>query len=126
MKSYIFLKVCSISPIFWEKCLNIFLPLLFYKKVFRGDISVMVKRTLSPRSIIDLEGNIAYAEGFQAWNLIRLKKEIIDEFPQLREKRSKFKYRIVFHRTYEELLKAVKRLKSDEVMPMLMFLYRED
>lgn len=85
----------------------------------------MTKKTLSPKSLIDIEGNVAYAEGFQAWNLIRLKKEIIDEFPQLREKRSRFTYQMIFHRTYKELLKTIKKLKNNDVMPMLMFLYKE-
>jgi len=50
----------------------------------------MNKRTLIPRTLIDIEGKLIYNEGFQAWNTIRLKKEIFSEFPELKEKRSKF------------------------------------
>ena len=82
-------------------------------------------KPLSPKKLIDIQGKIAYAEGFQAWNLIRLKKEIIDEFPQLREKRSSFLYRVVFHRTHEELLKEIKKLRNYDVMPMLLLLYKD-
>lgn len=49
-----------------------------------------------------------------------------NEFPQLKEKRSKFSYKLVFHRTFEELLKEIKKLKNENVMPMLLWLGRED
>ena len=85
----------------------------------------MNKRTLIPRKIINIDGKIAYGEGFQSWNLIRLKKEIINEFPQLKEKRSSFSYKLIFHRTFEELLKEIKKLKNENVMPMLLWLCKE-
>ena len=85
----------------------------------------MEKRLISPKKIIDVEGKLAYAEGFQSWNILRLKKEIVDEFPQLKEKRSNFSYKLIFCRNYEELLNYFKKLKSDSVMPMLMWMYKE-
>ena len=86
----------------------------------------MTKRTLIPRNIINIEGKLAYGEGFQSWILIKIKKEIINEFPQLKEKRSLFSYKLIFHRTYEELFKAIKKLKNDDVMPMLLWLCKEE
>ena len=85
----------------------------------------MEKRTLIPRTVIDIEGKLIYNEGFQAWNTIRLKKEIFNDFPQLKEKRSKFSYNMKYFRTYEELLKTIKDLKKENVMPILMFLYKD-
>ena len=85
----------------------------------------MEKRPLSPKRIIDINGKLAYAEGFQSWNILRLKKEIVDEFPQLKEKRSNFSYKMIFCRDHEELLTHIKKLKSDSVMPMLMWMYKE-
>ena len=85
----------------------------------------MERKALTPKKIIDIDGKLAYAEGFQSWNLIRLKKEIVDEFPQLREKRSIFSYKMVFCRNYGELLDYIKKLKNDAVMPMLMWMYKE-
>ena len=85
----------------------------------------MQKRPLSPKTIIDIEGKLAYAEGFQSWNILRLKKEIINEFPALKEKRSEFSYKLMFCRSYEDLLKLVKKLKGEEVMPLLLWMYRE-
>ena len=69
-----------------------------------------------------------YSEGFQAWNVIRLKKELFEEFPELKEKRSKFSYKLIFHRTPEEFEKAVKELKkkNQEVMPMMLWLFKEN
>lgn len=87
----------------------------------------MSKKTLIPRTIINSQGKLAYSEGFQAWNTIRLKKELFSEFPELKEKRSKFSYQLMFHRTIEEFENAVKQLKKSgaEILPLLLFLYKE-
>lgn len=84
-----------------------------------------MKNALTPKRIINVEGKIAYAESFQAWNVIRLKKELVDEFPQLKEKRSSFSYKIVFCRDFKEITSHINKLKNDSVMPMLMWLYKE-
>jgi hypothetical protein len=84
-----------------------------------------MKKPLTPKRIIDIDGKLAYAEGFQSWNTLRLKREIVDEFPQLKEKRSAFSYRLMFFRTHEELLNAIKKLKNEEVMPMILWMYKE-
>jgi len=86
----------------------------------------MEKRSLIPRTVIDIDGKLIYNESFQAWNTIRLKKEIFSEFPQLKEKRSKFSYNMKYFRTFEELLNAIKKMKNEDVMPILMFLYKEN
>jgi hypothetical protein len=86
----------------------------------------MKKNALIPRTKIDSEGKVAYSESFQAWNTIRLKKELFEEFPQLKEKRSKFSYQLIFCRSHEELLNKIKGLKQDSIMPLLMWLYKED
>lgn len=85
----------------------------------------MERKALAPKKIIDVEGKLAYAEGFQSWNILRLKKEIVNEFPQLKEKRSNFSYKLIFCRNHEELLNHIKKLKNDSVMPMLMWMYKE-
>ena len=85
----------------------------------------MERKVLTPKRIIDIDGKLAYAEGFQSWNLIRLKKEIVDEFPQLKEKRSNFSYKLIFCRNHEELLNHIKKLREEEVMPLLLWMYKE-
>lgn len=86
-----------------------------------------MKKTLIPRTKIDSEGKIAYSESFQAWNTIKLKKELFSEFPQLKEKRSKFSYQLTYFRNCKELEKEIKLLiqKEKEVMPLLLFLYKD-
>ncbi len=71
----------------------------------------MEKKSLTPRNFIDVEGRIIYSEGNQAWNLIKLKKEFLNEFYQLKEKRLKvFSYKMLYYRTYEEFEKVVKEI----------------
>jgi len=56
------------------------------------------RKPLAPRKVINVKGKVHYSESNQAWNVIQLRKEIIQEFPQLKEKRSKFAYKMVLHK----------------------------
>ena len=87
----------------------------------------MEKKTLTPRRIIDSNGKIIYNESAQAWNIIKLKKELFDEFPELKEKRSAFSYKLKFFRDQEELEKAYQKFKKakDKAMPMILVLYKD-
>ena len=68
-----------------------------------------------------------YDEKSQAWGLIRLKSEIVREFPQLSEKRSKFSYELKYYRKIEEFEKLVKDLKKKKVeaLPVLVWMFKE-
>jgi len=84
------------------------------------------KRPLKPRKIINVKGRVHYSESNQSWNTIVLKKEFLNEFHQLKEKRSKFSYEMIFGRTEEEMIEAIKQIIKDKnLMPVLMFLYRD-
>jgi len=86
----------------------------------------MQQKSLTPRKLIEINGNLYYHETSQAWSIIRLKNELINEFFQLKEKRSKFSYKMIYYRDYEEFDKAVKELiKSKEILPILLFLKKE-
>jgi hypothetical protein len=86
----------------------------------------MTKKTISPRKIVKVNGILSYDEALQAWSILRLRKDLINEFNQLKEKRSKFSYELLFYRSYEEFEKAMKDLvKKEEVLPILMFLKKE-
>ena len=77
------------------------------------------------KETLNIKGKISYSET-QGWNTIRLKKELTKEFPQLNAKRSSFSYKIIFHRDYKDLEKAVKKLKGEgEALPMLLFLKKD-
>ncbi len=85
-------------------------------------------KPLYPRSIVDIRGNLSYSEGAQSWGILRFKKELIKEFPQLQEKRSKFSYKMTYFRDFAELeekIKEMKRSKEQIAMPMLVWLYKE-
>ena len=86
-----------------------------------------MKKTLIPRTKINSKGNISYSESFQAWNTFKLKKELFSEFPQLKEKSSKFSYELIYHRDPKEFLKTIKRMIKDGpvVMPLLLKIYEE-
>jgi len=87
-----------------------------------------MKRALTPRKAINSQGKVNYSEGFQAWNVLNLKKELFEEFPQLKQKRSKFCYEIVYHRDPKEFEKAIKEMVKGgkNVMPLLLWIYMED
>jgi len=87
----------------------------------------MEQKILQPsRRVIDIKGKIAYGDSSQSWSNIRLKKEIIDEFPVLKEKRAKFSYNMLFYRDYNELEKALRRMRRQKMpLPLLMFMIKE-
>jgi len=87
---------------------------------------MMEKKPLTPRTIINSEGKVHYSESFQAWNTIKLKKELFNEFPQLKEKRSAFSYKLIYHRDKKELEKTINVLIKNESAPLLLFLYKEN
>ena len=87
----------------------------------------MERRTLIPRNVIDTIGSIYYDEKTGTWSIIRIKSDLVKEFPQLKEKRSKFSYQMTYYRTIEELERAIRELKKqkDIPLPVMMFLYKE-
>jgi len=87
----------------------------------------MEPKTLRPSDkALDLKGNLYYRESLQAWNTIRFRKELINKFPELKEKRASFSYRIIFYQDYAKLEKAVREMKSeDKPLPILLFLVKE-
>jgi len=88
--------------------------------------NTQTKKTLVPRTKISSEGKVYYNESFQAWNTLKLKKELFSEFPQLKEKRSKFSYELAYHRNPEEFLRAIKKMvKSGQAMPLMIWLFKD-
>jgi len=87
----------------------------------------METKVLQPKkTTLNIKGRISYTEADQAWNMIKLKKELLNEFTDLKEKRSKFLYQMLFYRTYAELEKLVKKMKKEEsALPILLFLEKE-
>jgi len=74
---------------------------------------------------LNIAGGISYSEGRRAWNLIRLKHDLLKEFPQLKEKREKFSYKMVMHRSFEDLKKAIEEMNKNDAVPIFLFLCKK-
>lgn len=87
----------------------------------------MESQFLKPRKrIISAKGKLYYSESFSAWNSLRFRKQLLDEFPQLKEKRSSFSYKMVLYTDYLELDKSFRKLRRDkEAIPILMWIVKE-
>ena len=83
------------------------------------------KRPLTPGKVFEVQGNLSYSESLGAWNTLRFRKELMKEFPQLKEKRSKFSYKLVSCRDLDEFKKTIEELKKEKIKPLLLFLYKE-
>ena len=77
---------------------------------------------LKPKDTVQITGKLSYKESLQAWNVIQLQKEIIDLFPQLREKRGAFGYTMYYNRSFKEARKIIDELEKREVVPILLLL----
>ncbi|MBU0894267.1 MAG: hypothetical protein KKF48_02180 [Nanoarchaeota archaeon] len=86
----------------------------------------MTKRQIIPSNIIKSKGKLWYGESGQAWNIIRLNNELIRTFPQLKEKRSKFTYEILYNRNIKEFMNTIKKIKTNEALPLLLWVFKED
>lgn len=87
----------------------------------------MEPKILQPvRKTLEIKGKIVYREPDQSWNMLKLKRELITEFPQLKEKRSSFSYKMLFYRTYEEFEKLIRKMKRDKLpLPIILYLVKE-
>jgi len=75
------------------------------------------------KETLKVKGNLFYNESAQSWSVIRFKKEVLQEFPQLKEKRGSFGYFMVMNRSYKEIKREMAELeKKQEVLPILLFL----
>lgn len=87
----------------------------------------METKVLQPtKTTLNIRGKISYRETEQAWNIIKLKKELLNEFSALKEKRSSFSYQMLFYRTYDELEMLVRKMKREKSpLPLILFLQKE-
>jgi len=96
-------------------------------KVQRGDIADSI-RFLSPiKETVEIKGKLFYSDSDQAWNLIRIKKELLHEFPHLKEKDIEgLVYYMKLYRNYGELKQFVESLeKSSATIPIVLFIGQE-
>ena len=82
---------------------------------------------ISPTSeTLKITGDLYYGESNRAWSIIRLKHDLLREFPQLKERREKFDYKMIMHRSFEDLKKDIKEIEEKGgVVPILLFFRRK-
>lgn len=82
---------------------------------------------LSPIDVaVEFSGKLIYNEGAQAWNTLRLKKELMQKFPYLKEKQGNFSYKMLFANSFEELQDKIEELKKKgQTIPILFFLMKK-
>ena len=78
------------------------------------------------RDKLEIKGKLSYLESTHSWSLMNLRKAVIEEFPQLKERVSAFGYKMVLFHEYDNLEKSIKKLKREgEAVPILMWLVKE-
>jgi hypothetical protein len=75
---------------------------------------------------LEINGKLSYLESTHSWSLMNLRKVVVEEFPQLKERVSSFGYKMLFYHDYENLEKFIKKLrKGGDALPILIWLTRE-
>ena len=78
------------------------------------------------KEVLKIEGKLSYSESSQAWNVLKIKKEIFHIFPQLKDKRSGFSYHMIIPRSFEEAKEKFDELEATEdKVPILLFFEKE-
>ena len=72
-----------------------------------------------------VNGSIYYNDKEGAHNLLRLKKDVINEFIQLNNKEVSPAYRMEFYRNSNQLLKRIEELGQEGKLPVLLFFYTQ-
>ena len=87
----------------------------------------MEAQVLRPqRNKLEIKGKLSYLESTHSWSMLGLRKAVIEEFPQLKERVSAFGYKMVFYHDYNNLEKFIRKLKKDgEALPILIWLVKE-
>jgi len=97
------------------------------KKEIRGDIEDGVQILSPVKETLKVKGKLSYSEGDQAWSTLRLKKEILQKFPHLKEKQGSFVYLMAYYNSYDELKEEIKVFeKQKDKIPLVFFIGREN
>jgi hypothetical protein len=84
------------------------------------------KKSLRARKVVDIDGSILYNERAQSWNNIKLRKEIINEFPELSRKRSKFSYNMKLCRNIDEFKEISEEINNGTTIPICIWIYQDE
>lgn len=79
-------------------------------------------RYLQPwKQHVAITGRISYHGPSQAWCLIRLKKDFLQEFQELKEKQGEFFYEFLLYYHWEILEQHLQEMKKEGKVPPLLF-----
>lgn len=75
---------------------------------------------------LEVNGKLSYFESTHSWTCLNLRKSILEEFPQLKERASSFGYKMLFYHEYDQLERFIRKLRKEgEALPMLMWFIKE-
>jgi len=96
------------------------------KDVQRGEIDSNVQILSPTKEILKVKGKLSYSEGDGAWSILRLKKEILQKFPHLRDKQGSFVYLMACFDDFNELKEEIKQFeKQNNSVPLVFFIGKE-
>lgn len=85
------------------------------------------KQFLKPnQEAFKIEGSVLYQESAQAWNTIKIKRELLFLYPQLRDKRIPVKYSMIVPRSAEEIKKEIEEMIESDKVPILLFFEKSE
>jgi hypothetical protein len=79
--------------------------------------------------VLEVKGKLTYNEGDQAFSNLKFKKELLQEFPHLKEKASKFDfiYLMKLHRSFKELRREIEELEENrKAIPIVLMIAKKE
>ena len=91
-----------------------------------GDVDSTIQILSPVKEILKIRGKLSYSESSRAWNVLKIKKDILRIFPQLRDKSNKFAYNMIIPSSSEEAKKKFEELKKfNGKVPILLFFEKD-
>ena len=72
-----------------------------------------------------ITGRMYYNESMSAWSIIQLKKTLLEDYEELRNRRNKFSYEMFMSCTFDEIEIHLKAAKKQGRAPPLMIWFKK-
>ncbi len=93
-------------------------------EVQTGISNYLIKSILTPRiNPLILNGSVYYNDKERCNNIIRLKKDLIKEFSQLKDKNYALAYRMELYNNTKQIIDRILELSKEGKLPILFFFY---
>jgi len=111
-------------PIDTFKYYNLLCFVVMKAPIIGGDKSMELLAPLD--DTITIKGNLFYHESGKGWNTLRLKKEVLHEFPDLRDKKNKCIYVMKVYKNPQDLKNEISKIdKKSLFLPIILYLGKE-